>query len=67
MYAIRSYYVNGQKALISQGTKIPYTVTSDQGADTKFESAELKLEVTPEINPDGSIILDVKASNSSVA
>lgn len=58
--------LNGQKALISQGTKIPYTVTSDQGADTKFESAELKLEVTPEINPDGSIILDVKASNSSV-
>jgi len=58
--------VNGQKAMISQGTKIPYTVTSDQGADTKFESAELKLEVTPEINPDGSIILDVKASNSSV-
>ncbi|WP_303720123.1 type IV pilus secretin family protein [Malonomonas rubra] len=58
--------LNGQKALISQGTKIPYTVTSDQGADTKFESAELKLEVTPEINPDGSIILDVKASNSTV-
>jgi type IV pilus assembly protein PilQ len=58
--------LNGQKALISQGTKIPYTTVSDQGADTKFESAELKLEVTPEINPDGSIILDVKASNSSV-
>ncbi len=58
--------LNGQKALISQGTKIPYTTTSDQGTDTKFESAELKLEVTPEINPDGSIILDVKASNSSV-
>jgi type IV pilus assembly protein PilQ len=58
--------LNGQKAVISQGTKIPYTVTSDAGADTKFESAELKLEVTPEINPDGSIIMDVKASNSSV-
>lgn len=58
--------LNGQKALISQGTKIPYTTVSDSGAGTEFENAELKLEVTPEINPDGSVILDVKASNSAV-
>jgi type IV pilus assembly protein PilQ len=58
--------LNGQKAVISQGTKIPYTTVSDQGAGTEFENAELKLDVTPEINPDGSVILDVKASNSSV-
>ena len=58
--------LNGQKAVISQGTKIPYTTVSDSGAGTEFENAELKLEVTPEINPDGSVILDVKASNSAV-
>lgn len=58
--------LNGQKATISQGTKIPYTTTSDTGTNTQFESAELKLDVTPEINPDGSVILDVKASNSAV-
>jgi type IV pilus assembly protein PilQ len=58
--------LNGEKATISQGTKIPYTTVSDQGAGTEFENAELKLEVTPEINPDGSVILDVKASNSAV-
>jgi type IV pilus assembly protein PilQ len=58
--------LNGQKALISQGTKIPYTTVSDAGAGTEFENAELKLEVTPEINPDGSVILDVKASNSAI-
>jgi type IV pilus assembly protein PilQ len=58
--------LNGQKALISQGTKIPYTTVSNDGAGTEFENAELKLEVTPEINPDGSVILDVKASNSAV-
>jgi type IV pilus assembly protein PilQ len=58
--------LNGQKAVISQGTKIPYTVVSDQGTDTKFENAELKLEVTPEINPDGTVILDIKAANSAV-
>ena len=58
--------LNGQKALISQGTKIPYTTTSDAGTNVQFESAELKLDVTPEINPDGSVILDIKASNSAV-
>ncbi|MHB8708549.1 MAG: type IV pilus secretin PilQ, partial [Desulfuromonadales bacterium] len=58
--------LNGEKALISQGTKIPYTTVSDQGTETSFENAELKLEVTPEINPDGSVILDIKASNSAV-
>ena len=58
--------LNGEKATISQGTKIPYTTVSDTGTETSFESAELKLEVTPEINPDGSVILDIKASNSAV-
>ncbi len=58
--------LNGEKAIISQGTKIPFSTVSDTGTDVKFENAELKLEVTPEINPDGSIILDIKASNSAV-
>lgn len=58
--------LNGGKALISQGTKIPYQSVSDRGTETKFENAELKLEVFPVINPDNSVILDIKASNSSV-
>ncbi len=58
--------LNGQTATISQGTKIPFSTVSDQGTDVKFENAELKLEVTPEINPDGSILLDINVSNSAV-
>jgi type IV pilus assembly protein PilQ len=58
--------LNGQKAVISQGTKVPYTTTSQDGTNIQFENAELKLDVTPEINPDGSVILDIKASNSAV-
>ncbi len=58
--------LNGETAIISQGTKIPFSSVSDQGVDVKFENAELKLEVTPEINPDGSILLDISVSNSSV-
>ncbi len=58
--------LNGESAKISQGTKIPYTTVGDAGTETSFESAELKLEVTPEINPDGSVILEIDASNSAV-
>jgi type IV pilus assembly protein PilQ len=58
--------LNGEKATISQGTKIPFSSVSDSGTDVIFENAELKLEVTPEINPDGSILLDINVSNSSV-
>ncbi len=58
--------LNGESALISQGTKIPYQSVSDEGTETKFENAELKLEVTPVINPDDTIILEIIASNSSV-
>ncbi len=58
--------LNGETATISQGTKIPYSSVSDAGTDTQFENAELKLEVTPEINPDGSILLDINVSNSAV-
>jgi len=35
------------------------------GPKTEFVNAELKLEVTPVINPDGSIILEVLATNDS--
>ncbi|MDH3998121.1 MAG: type IV pilus secretin PilQ, partial [Desulfuromonadales bacterium] len=58
--------LNGQSASISQGTKIPYATVGDAGTNIEFEDAELKLEVTPEINPDGSIILDISASSSAI-
>jgi type IV pilus assembly protein PilQ len=58
--------LNGEKAKISQGTQIPYTVTSTDGqSNTEFIEAALSLEVTPVINPDGSIILEIKATNST--
>lgn len=57
--------LNGQEAEISQGTEIPYFTTSDQGTRTEFKKAELSLKVTPEINPDGSIFLEIEARNDS--
>jgi type IV pilus assembly protein PilQ len=58
--------LNGEEATISQGTQIPYQTVSDKGTTTEFKSAELSLKVTPVINPDGSVILEIDASNSSI-
>ncbi|PLX95855.1 MAG: hypothetical protein C0621_03030 [Desulfuromonas sp.] len=58
--------LNGGEATISQGTKIPYQQTSDAGTSTEFIDADLKLVVVPVINPDETIILDIKASNSTI-
>ena len=57
--------LNGETATISQGTTIPYQTSGSDGPKTEFVSAELKLEVTPVINPDDSIILEILATNDS--
>lgn len=55
------------KALIEQGTELPYLVASSSGATSiAFRKANLKLEVTPQITPEGSIILDVDVNKDSV-
>ncbi len=46
------------KALVEQGTELPYQVASSSGATSiAFRKANLKLEVTPQITPEGGIIL----------
>jgi type IV pilus assembly protein PilQ len=55
------------KALIEQGTELPYQVASSSGATSiAFRKASLKLEVTPQITPEGSIILDLDVSKDTV-
>ena len=54
------------KALIEQGTEYPYSVTAPNGATTMaFKKAVLKLEVTPQITPEGDIILDLDINKDS--
>lgn len=54
------------KALIEQGTEYPYTITAPNGATTiAFKKAVLKLEVTPQITPEGNIILDLDVNKDS--
>ena len=55
------------KALIEQGTEIPYQTATSSGATAiAFRKANLKLEVVPQITPEGNIILDVDINKDSV-
>jgi len=55
------------KAVIEQGTELPYQVTSGSGASTlAFRKANLKLEVTPQITPEGGIVLDLDITKDNV-
>ena len=56
--------LNGETAKIAQGTSIPYSTVSDEGTKTEFIDANLELLVTPVINPDNTIILEIKATNN---
>jgi len=55
-----------QAALIEQGEEIPYQQAAGNGTTaTAFKKANLKLEVTPQITPDGNVILDVDLNKDS--
>lgn len=55
------------KALIEQGEELPYQMATSSGATAlQFRKANLKLEVTPQITPEGNVILDVDVNKDSV-
>ena len=59
--------MEGIKAIIKQGTEVPYTTPASgtSPATVSFKEALLKLEVTPKITDEGKISMDIKASNDS--
>ena len=55
------------KALIEQGTEIPYQHATSNGATAvSFRKAHLKLEVTPQITPEGHIIMELSVNKDSI-
>jgi type IV pilus assembly protein PilQ len=53
-------------AVIEQGEEIPYQVATSSGATSvQFRKASLKLEVTPQITPEGSVIMDLDVAKDS--
>ena len=56
-----------QKAVIEQGTELPYQVATSSGATSlQFRKANLALQVTPQITPEGNVILDVDVTDDAV-
>ena len=57
-----------QPAVIAAGQRVPYeTATSSGATAVKFIDAELRLEVTPHITPDGNIIMTLKVFNDAIS
>ncbi len=55
------------KAVIEQGTEIPYQVATSSGATSiVFRKANLRLEVVPQITPDGNVIMDVQVNRDQI-
>ena len=55
------------EALIEQGEELPYQVATSSGATSvQFRKANLALKVTPQITPEGNVILSVDVNKDSV-
>ena len=55
------------KALIEQGTELPYQIATSSGATSiAFRKANLSLSVTPQITPEGNVILDLDINKDTV-
>jgi type IV pilus assembly protein PilQ len=58
---------NNVEALIEQGTELPYQQATSSGATSvSFRKANLALKVTPQITPDGNIIMKLDINKDSV-
>ena len=58
--------LDNKEAKIEQGESIPFETASDSGTATTFIDANLSLTVKPQITPDGSVLMEIKASRNSI-
>ena len=56
---------NNERAEIEQGVRIPIVNTTATEINVEFVSASLRMQVTPQITAEGTIILDVEVENNS--
>ncbi len=57
---------NARSATIKQGVTFPVQVVANNTVTVQFQDAVLELTVTPEIGPDGTILLDLNVNNDSL-
>jgi type IV pilus assembly protein PilQ len=56
-----------QPALIASGQQIGYeTATASGATQIAFIEAELRLEVTPQITPEGKVLMEIKVNNDAL-
>src|SRR5260370_41742437 len=55
------------KASIEQGNDIPYQTNTQLGGpgQIQFRNAVLRLEVTPQLTPEGALVLDLEGNNDT--
>ncbi|WP_026596541.1 type IV pilus secretin PilQ [Methylohalobius crimeensis] len=53
------------EAVIEQGEEIPFQSVSQNGTQTQFKEAVLKLQVTPHITPDDNVIMDLQVTKDA--
>lgn len=55
------------KAIVEQGSEVPYQAKVGNGVSgVQFRRATLKLEVEPQITPDGRVVLDLDVTKDSI-
>ena len=57
---------NGQTAIIKQGEEIPFLSSGDGSTNVEFRDADLLTEVTPQITPNGNVIMDILVTKNEV-
>ncbi|QHS10783.1 type IV pilus secretin family protein [Sinimarinibacterium sp. NLF-5-8] len=50
---------NGKQATIKHGFEVPYETVSQNGTNVEFKEALLQLEVTPNVNPNNTVSMDL--------
>ncbi|OGQ59671.1 MAG: hypothetical protein A3J24_10180 [Deltaproteobacteria bacterium RIFCSPLOWO2_02_FULL_53_8] len=58
--------LDNKEAKIEQGEAIPFETSTSTGTAITFIDANLSLTVTPHITPDGSVLMQIKASRNSL-
>ena len=57
---------NARPATIKQGVTFPVQVVANNTVTVQFRDAVLELTVTPQVSPEGSILLDLTVSNDAL-
>src|SRR5262249_3056738 len=57
---------NNAQAVVKQGTQIPIQTTVNNTISTQYIDAVLRLQVTPQITADGTVLMEVVVENTSI-